>query len=454
MDIPTGQYVKGLKGENILNGGLGVLTAIAGHPNRYKSTIGHYMILSAASKIADSGYTPYINTLDTEMNIHTGRLTYFSHRFDQFKNMDIIENGIWSVTDITKHLGNEWFKILRDFLRNEKVKKIKDYTIDSPFITKDGKAMKVLFPTFGQVDSLSKFVTADIEEIQNKNQIGDSGGNTIHMRAGLAKARLLMELPILCNSSAHYMLVTTHVGQDNNIGGNPYAIPTKKLQHMKQGEKIKGAPDDFFFLTNNLWQAVTSSALVNQGTKGPEYPKHRDDQEEGSGDLNVVTLRLLRNKSGPSGHTINIVLSQREGVLDTLTEFYYIKENDRYGLEGNNINYKLDLYPDVNLTRTTIRNLIDSDSELRRAIKITADLLQIKTLYKELPFEIPTPKQLYEKLSKEFDWKVLLNTRDYWTFNQYTHPVPFLSTLDIIELYYGIQKAPFWYDSKKIKEKQ
>ena len=57
----------------------------------------------------------------------------------------------------------------------------------------------MLFPTFGEVDSISEFETADIEEMQNKNEIGTSGGNTIHMRAGLAKTRLLMELPGLCN---------------------------------------------------------------------------------------------------------------------------------------------------------------------------------------------------------------------------------------------------------------
>ena len=36
LDIPTGTYIKGAHGESILNGGLGVLTAIAGRGNTFK----------------------------------------------------------------------------------------------------------------------------------------------------------------------------------------------------------------------------------------------------------------------------------------------------------------------------------------------------------------------------------------------------------------------------------
>jgi len=443
MDIPTGKYVRGSKGENLLNGGLGLVTAIAGKGNTFKSTIEHFMILSAASKVCSSGVMTYINTYDTEMNINLDRLVDFSKRFDYFKNLDIVKDGIWSVTDKTNHIGNEWYKILKDFLKNEKLKNVKDYTFKTPFVDKDGKPIYTIFPTFGEIDSISEFETSDIEEIQDKNQLGESGGNTIHMRMGLAKTRLLMELPTLCNSSSHYLIMTAHVGQDIPMQQGPYAVPTKKLQHMKMGEKIKGVADKFFFLPNSVWQTVSSTNLINQGTKGPEFPKTRGNQDEMSQDLNLVTIKQLRNKAGPSGFTLELIVSQSEGVLDSLTEFYYIKENNRYGLDGSNVSYNLYLLPDVKLSRTTVRELIDTNPLLRRAIKITADMLQIKTFYKNLPFEVPDPKDLYEKLSKEYDWVILLNTRDYWTFNHYEHPIPFLSTLDLIEMYYGLYKPYF-----------
>lgn len=448
MDIPTGKYVRGLKGENILNGGLSLITAIAGKGNTFKSTIEHYMLLSAASKVASSGIMPYINTYDTEMNINLDRLLTFANRFPEFQGLDLHHEKIWSVTDKTNHLGNEWYKILKEFLKTEKLKNKKDYTFDTPFVDKDGKAIKVLFPTFGEIDSISEFETADIEDIQDKNQLGESGGNTIHMRLGLAKTRLLMELPSLCNTAAHYLILTAHVGAEIPMQQGPYAVPTKKLQHMKMGEKIKGVTDKFFFLPNCVWQTMSSTLLNNQNTKGPEFPKHRGTAEEFSTDLNIVTLKQLRNKSGPSGFTVDVIVSQTEGVLPSLTEFYYIKENDRYGLEGNNTSYNLILYPEVKLSRTTVRELIDNDELLRRAIKITADLLQIKTYIKTLPFEVPDLKDLYTKLENKYGWKTLLQTRDYWTFNNYEHKVPFLSTLDILEMYYD-KYTPYWFNSPK-----
>jgi len=448
VDIPTGEYVKGMKGENILNGGLSILTAIAGKGNTFKSTIAHHFLLSAADKVASSGVMPYINTYDTEMNINLTRLLTFASKFPHFKDIDLFSKGIWSVTDKTNHSGNEWYKLLKDFLRNEKMKNKKDYLFTTPFIDKDKKPIVTLFPTFGEIDSMSEFETSDIEDIQDKNQLGESGGNTIHMRLGLAKTRLLMELPNICNSSSHYVIMTAHVGAEIPMQQGPYSVPTKKLQHMKLGEKIKGVTDKFFFLPNTVWQTVSSYSLNNQTTKGPEYPKTRELVDEGSQDLNIVTLKQLRNKSGPSGFTVDLIISQSEGVLPTLSEFHYLKENDRYGIEGNNVHYSMTLYPSVKLGRTTIRELIDTDPLLRRAIKITADLHQIKTYYKTLPLEIPNLKDLHDKLDKKYGWKKLLETRDYWTFNNYEHKVPFLSTLDIIEMYYDLY-TPYWISGKK-----
>lgn len=448
MDLPTGSYVRGVKGENILNGGFGALVAMVGRPNFFKSTIEHYMTLSAASRIAASGYAPYINTYDTEMNIHLDRLLIFSRRFKEFKDIDIIEAGIWKITDSTKHLGDEWYRILKDFLKSDKIKNKRQYIKDTPFIDKKGQVIKAMIPTFSEVDSLTKFVTADVEEISNKNAIGESGGNMIFARASLGKARLLMELPAVCNAASHYTIVTSHVSDISSMGATPNQPPQKKLQHMRQGEKIKGVPDDFLFLTNSLWQATNSTVLMNAARTGPEFPRTRETQEESPADLNKVTLKLLRNKSGPSGYVMDILVSQIEGVLPTLSEFFFIKENGRFGLEGSNTNYHLALLPEVSLQRTTVRENIDNNEKLRRAIKITADILQIKQLYPSLPFEIPDLKVLREKLDKQYGWDLLLNTRDFWTFDQYENAVPFLSSMDILEMYYDLYVPYFLRDKK------
>jgi hypothetical protein len=451
LDIPTGKYVRGQKGENIMNGGLSVFTAVMGKPNTYKTKVARYMLLSAASKVASSGIFPYINTYDTEVNVDVEHCLHLAHKFDSFAGIDLCREGVWSITDKTHHLGNEWFKLLKDFLRNEKIKNRKDYLFETPFLDKDFKPIHVIFPSFGDIDSISEFTTADIEEIQNKNELGDSAGNTIHMRSGLAKTRLLMEIPGVCNASSHYLIMTAHVGKETIMSG-PMAMPTKQLPHMKPGEQVKGVAGKFLFLSNLLWQTTHTSLLNNQTTKGPDYPKTRERVDEGSMDLNLVTIKLVRNKYGASGYSVDLIISQTEGVLPSLTEFHYVKENDRYGIEGSRDTYNMILYPEVKIGRTTIREKLDNDPLLRRAVKITADLLQIKKYYKELPIAVPDIKDLYEKLEKEYGWKTLLNTRDYWTFKNYEHPVPFLSTLDLIEMYHGLY-VPYWTKSEK-KEKK
>ena len=448
LDIPTGKYIKGAHGESILNGGLGVLTAIAGRGNTFKSTLAHYMVMSAVDKIVASGYKPYINTYDTEMNFSIDRLENFTNNFDYLKGLDIFNNGVWTITDKTKHMGNEWYTLLRDFLKNDKLKNKKEYTVDTPFISPKGEIIKTIFPSFGEIDSMSEFETSDIQEIQNKNELGESGGNTIHMRLGLAKTRLLMELPSLCNNTGHYMVMTAHLGQDTSIQQSQYSTPAKKLQYMRMGEKIKGVTDKFFFLPNLFWQTVSSSSLNNQSTKGPEYPKLKGNQEEGSHDLNIITIRQLRNKSGPSGTVLSIIVSQSEGILPSLTEFHYIKENDRFGLDGSNLSYNLVLYPEVKLSRTTVRNLIDSDYKLRRAIKITADLLQMTQLWRANGMSVPTPNELYNKLKDKYDWNILLETRDWWTFNNDKIEKKFLSTMDLINMYNDTY-VPYWLNKQK-----
>lgn len=444
LDIPTGRYVRGLKGENILNGGLSLLTAIVGRGNTFKSTIMHYMMLSASNSVASCGIMPYMNTYDTEMNIDRDRLLEFSRRFDQFKDIDIQRIGAWSITDKTNHIGNEWYMLLKEFLKTEKIKNRKGYLFDTPFTDKDGAVISTIFPTFGEIDSISEFETSDIEEIQDKNQLGDAKGNTIHMRAGLAKTRLLMELPGICNESSNYMLMSAHVGATIVVQQGPHsAPPPKKLQHMKMGDEIKGVPNKFYFLPNIVWQTMGCSVFINQGTKGPEYPKTRGATNENALDLNIVTLKSLRCKSGPTGSSVDLIVSQSEGVLPSLSEFNYIKENGRYGLDGNVLNYSLALYPDTKLSRTTVREALDKDPLLRRATKITADLLQIQTYHKSIPLEIPSPQELYAKLDKKYGWKKILETRDYWTFKNYENPVPFLSTMDLIEMYHD-KYVPYW----------
>ncbi len=447
MDIPTGYYMTGVHGESVLNGGLGQLTGVVGIGNSFKSTILHYMSLSAMDKITASVETS-LGTYDTEVNTHIERLLALAKRFPFIGNMDLINTGLWNITDKTMYYANEWYEMLKKFLKGKKDNASK-ILVETPFLDKDGKTlMKILTPTFSEIDSFSAFQTEDVAKIQEETELGDSSGNTIYMRQGLAKNRFLMEMPKESMSANHYVLMTAHVGKEIQMASGPVPQPpARKLLQLKNGDKIKGVTDQFFFLMSNCWQTVTAAPLMNQGTKTVEYPKNSDDNVVGDNDLHIVTMRQLRGKSGPSGAVIEIIVSQIEGVLPELTEFHYIKGSDRFGISGSLQHYSLDLLPDVKLSRTTVRGKIDENPRLRRALNITAEMCQMKQ-YHKYDILMCTPKELYDDLIKlGYDWNVLLETRGWWTVNNDKHPIKFLSTLDLLKMRAELYR-PYWMDKK------
>ena len=445
MDIPTGFYIKCKDGRSVLLGGLGGITAIVGRGNRYKSTIMHYMMLSAMDRMFSTSETSG-STYDTEINIHEHALQRFISRFDNLKDRDILNDGTWSITDKTIYYANKWYEHLKVFLK-QKEDNAKKFEVETPFSSRDKETpLKLVMPTFCEIDSFSEFETENVANIQNDNELGDSGGNTVHMRQGLDKTRFLMEAPGLFGKNNHFLLITAHIGSDIQIAQGPYAAPVpKKLQYMKQGDKIKGVTDKFFFLMNNCWHAVNSTPLINQGTKGPEYPRDPNDNASGDTDLNIVALTQLRSKSGPSGYTLDIVVSQSEGVLPSLTEFHFLKNQERFGISGSLQHYNLDLLPDVKLSRTTVRGKIDTDPILRRALNITAELCQMHQYYRSIKDILCTPKQLYDDIAAlGYDWnEILSNTRGYWVFNDDQHPVRFVSTMDLLNMRAGTYQPTF-----------
>lgn len=248
------------------------------------------------------------------------------------------------------------------------------------------------------------------------------------------------------------MLLTAHIGKD--IPMDPRAAPIKKLQFLKNGDKIKGVTDKFMFLTSVCWQCSSAIPFTNDTTKAPEYPRSTEDDMKGDTDLNIVTLTILRNKNGVTGGTIQLLVSQREGVLPSLSEFHYIKTNGRYGIDGTLQHYYLELLPDVKVSRTTIRAKIEENPMLRRALNITAELCQMDLYHEYDHGFICTPKQLYTDLiAKGYDWNVLLNTRGWYTANNDKHKIPFLSTYDLCAMRAGTYH-PYWLseDKKTIKK--
>lgn len=451
QDVPTGHYMIGQHGESILNGGLGLFTGVVGGGNLFKSTFMNYQFLTAMARIRRSSG----HTYDTEVNMQEWHYDQMFVRQDAFEGENPLETGRWVITDKTIYGGTDWYKLYKAMLE-QKIKDKAKHKVKTPFMNRDRTAqLEILIPTFTIMDSFTEFETDDVEEMQNKNQLGDSGANMMHQRQGLAKLRFLMAAPRLNGQSYDYLLMTAHIGKEGMLvnAGPGGQVPVQKLTDLKNGDKIKGTTDKFLFMTHNCHQCLKASRMITDD-KVVTYPRNKDDDLKMDTDLNLVQVRNLRSKSGKSGMTISLVISQTEGVLAGLTEFHYIKDMDRYGLEGNNTTYSLALYPEVKLMRTTVRGKIDTDPILRRALNITAEMCQMDAIWNDVdyPYDLRcTPKELYDDLkAKGYDWNVLLRTRGWWTVDNDDHPIPFLSTMDLLKMRVG-KYHPYWMKEQPVK---
>lgn len=442
MDIPTGRYLPGIHGESILNGGLAYITGVGGRGNMFKSVLLHFFTLRLMDRYTRLG----AQVQDTETSVTYARFQALAVHMLSLMGIDLEDSGRLFLSDNTVMMGNEWFAQMRKF-GDDKKKDSKNWTATTPFLDeKTGKLFEILYPTIFELDSLSMFMTDSVENIYEKNQIGDGGANVDSLKGAAAKSQMLMQMPTVTGQANLYLTMSMHVGDQHNL--DVYNPKQKQLTFMKQNVSFKHVPQKVTFLTNNLWYIMNAQVLANKGTKAPEYPKDSTDNMEGDTDLQIISIVNLRAKNGPSGIPFELILSQSEGILVGLSEFNHIKSFDRYGIGGNDRTYFLDIYPDVNLSRTTIRGKIDEDAKLRRALEITSEMCQMKFLWDDVDNLFISPKELYETLkSKGYDWDVLLTTRGYWVFEEEADDLPpYLSTMDLLRMAKDLYR-PWWYDA-------
>lgn len=453
FDIPTGAYRTGAHGESILNGGLAPITGIGGRGNTYKSTLAHFMNLRVLDRYLSS--ESVVN--DTEESLDILRLYHLGRWMPNIGGVDLQEEGRLTLTAKTVMTGNKFFDEFRDYMK-ERRKEAKAFQKKSPFINKEGEYIPVFVPVVGEIDSFSQMDIEALDKLYDAHDIGESGLNVEALKSAAAKSQMMMQLPGVTGMGGGYMILTAHVGDEHQL--DPYAPPSKKLSFMKGKVKFKRVPENFTFLTNNCWYCLSATVLINQASKTPEFPRNQQDDLKGDTDLMLITLQNLRAKSGPTGLPMEVIASQRDGVHVGLTELNYLKNKDNktkeyttgWGLGGHDRSYFLDIYPDVNLQRTTVRGKIDGDAKLRRALEITSEMCQMKNLWHHLDEGVLcSPKELYETLKqKGYDWDLLLNTRGYWVFEDDVTDttLPFLSTMDLLKMRSG-KYHPYWYPQKQ-----
>lgn len=443
-DIPNGKYILGKHGESILNGGLCYITGVGGRGNMGKSIYCHWQNLT----VLDRYQGTQLNLYDTETSATVFRLQQLAQHMPRIGGVDLEDSQQVLLTDNTTMSGNVWFDGLRK-LGDLRKKETKSLMLTTPFVDeKTGKQIEAFNPFLAEIDSLSMFLTDSVDGIYDKNQIGDSGANTDSLRGAAAKSQMLMQLPTLTGQAGIYCSMTMHVGDQHQL--DMYNPKQKQLTYMKGNIAFKHVPQKITFLTNNLWFVMNLVPLQNKGTKAPEYPKDSSDNMEGDTDLSLMSIINLRAKNGPTGMPFELVVSQSEGVMVGLSEFHYVKSYDRFGLGGNERNYHLEIYPEVSLSRTTVRSKIDADTKLQRALTITSELCQMKHLWDDEEKLMVTPKELYEGLKAkagEKIWDQILETRGYWVFEEHAEGLPpFCSTRDLLNWLAG-KYEPYWLKS-------
>lgn len=459
FDIPTGTPVIGRNGETIMNGGIGRFTGMAGRENSYKSTIMQHMLLTGLSRV---NYTApaWAHLHDTELTVRKSRINDLARNVGNLPEdigIDQSEEALYAITKASEYKGIDyWVSEMKELIEAKRKdnESVTTYTCLTDPQDKS-KPLKALTPSFVFIDSITEAVPEATYDMLDKSKKDDSSTNMFYMKGGLYKTKFLGQLPHMSESGNIFFFLTAHIGDSFEMSVGPGG-PAKKMQYLPATDKIKGVPSKFTFLTTVLWLTYPAKLLAdkNDRTK-PLYPLDNKVDIDSTHDLNIIRVVNIRNKFGETGTNLEIIASQAEGVFPTLTEFHMIKENNRFGLEGNNTTYNLILRPEVKITRTTIRRLIDTDPLLCRAINITSELYQLlihKRNYLDRVGILCTPKELYEGIiAQGYDWDILLNSRGWWTPDNYNTEIPYLHTIDLLKMRVGLYE-PYWYKKEDRKQ--
>ena len=453
LDHFNGNWYYDKYGGAVLNGGVSFFFAVAGEQNRYKTAIARAIGALAFSRVywlstVDEKYTSYYSAFDTETNTEDKRyITMFSKPWYKFAE-NPVDNERWILSDVGATTFDSWVTNWRNTCKTKRDTLGKQLTVPTPFLERDGSPLTMILPTFTDMDSISQARTEQQNDMHDEHEISSSKLGMYHARGGLGKSHAIDDIPPLAVSSSTYMLCSVQTKKATSYDNAP---PKKTFQDMPQDIQLSGVPRNFLYLVHDCLLVLKSERLTPSDKSGPKWPRADELRDRDNPDLNIVTVVNQRGKSGLSGVPMKLVVSQTEGYLPRLTMFNDIWDEGMYGLVGTNSNYALTLMPDVKLTRTTVRNLIDTNEQLARALEITADLCYmdfVNSINGEHKDTICTPEELYNDIIKlGYSWDDIFNTRSWWTPFEDKHPMKRLTTKDLLNIRAG-RYAPKWLSKK------
>lgn len=417
FDLATGSFLPGKDGHMILDGGLYMTTSVCGRAQTYKSSVSLGYFTRALRNYKNAEGICY----DSEMSIRTiNRLINISGaKSDEDLASRIM---LYDKSD----MGMEaLFTMIKDIC-NEKQKQKKSMIAETPFVDAEGKYIKTWVPTIIAIDSFSELSSTEYEAIYDKVKLGDSKANTIDMYEGKLKTHFTRQLPLICKKYGIYIVMTAHV--DDKIEMTPNMPSAKDVPMLGMRDKLKGVGSKFKFLSSVLLQTKKAS-LLQDSNKQCQYPTDYSSDVE----LQEVSSIICRGKNNVSGGIVNHISSQFFGIQEHLEYYEIIKDTKTNLIEGTQ-KQKLAIY-DTEFDRKSIRALIASNYEFRRALEVLGQFVYVRNNWNIPQIRKMGYMEFAKKLTESKEkLQRILNSTGIWTFNDTTSEREYLSLLDIVAL--------------------
>ena len=424
LDLCTGKFNRGVGGKWVLDGGIPYCLGISGRSQTYKSNIAGSLLARALALHPNSEAIVY----ESENAISS------EERYDVFVPIDKPVSSRIDFYQSTTHSLTDFYTLFSDLV-NEKLKRSKEFMVETPFIDPyTNKPVRTMIPTFVLIDSFSRARSSLGDNQFDANKIDDSSMNTIWMAEGNIKTRIMHDLPTRAKKAGFYAILTAHIGDKKDM--DIYHRTPKQLQYMSNTDQLKNVGSGFVLLANALLQTIKVEVLQTNDKKCYYPNKYSNDVE-----VNLIRTSSVRGKNNCSGNIFAFVSSQYQGILNEVTNFHFLKENKNYGLNvtGNSTSFSSMLTPDVTMRRTTIRQITENDYKVSRGLELLAQLCFIQRMWStwKMPDYVNNPPEefankLINSGSAMID-RVLTSTGTWSTAKQERE---MLTILDVLKLVY------------------
>lgn len=443
-DLGMGRFVPGVKDSTILNGGIGLTNGICGKPQVFKSTQAHGFAINILARYPGSRYIIYdteFSQSDKERIIRASDL-YLNDPIMRERHLEDLRTRVIVINPEDMDL-EAFFNLVKKIAEQKWANK-KDFTIETPLLDpRTGNPMRMFVPTLVSFDSWSEAHALSSMENLDEKEASDSGNNTWFMQDGRIKKLIMTQMPTMGAKYGIYFILTAHIGKVTDMSGSR-TPPSKDMQYTKQGETYKGVGASFSFLVSNVVEARKATPLTVEN-KESQY-RLPGGANTAIHEFSAVEDVVIRCKNNNSGTKMNIVISQKDGLTNALTNYEELRSNKYYGLGGPAAmrNPKCVLTPDVALGRTVCYERL-RQPEVARAVELVAQLSFVQNRWtvnsNEVPFDI-TPEKLAEDLDKTtFGTKAILQSRGFWTYAK--HEQEYLSLWDVLAIVKGTYKPKF-----------